>query len=61
MDPLSAYDVAKLLILERQERAARERLLKTRSASDDEHESGVWHRWLLRRLSSRITLARAGA
>jgi hypothetical protein len=65
MDPLSAYDIAKLRILERQEQAAQERLLKvarpSRASSDDEIESGVWHRWLLRRLSGRITLARAGA
>jgi hypothetical protein len=63
MNHLTAYDLAKLRIAERHEEAARERLVKLARAarSDEEHENSVWRRWTLRRLTSRITLARAGA
>jgi hypothetical protein len=63
MDPLTAYDVAKLRMAERHEQASRERQAKLARATrgDDEHERSVWRRWTLRRLVGRITLANAGA
>jgi len=63
MDPLTAYDVAKLRMAERHQEASRERLGKLARAtgSDDEQESSVWRRWTLRRLVGRITLATARA
>ena len=63
MDPLTAYDLAKLRIEERHQEAARERLAKSARAtgSDDEQETSVWRRWTLRRVAGRITLANAGS
>ena len=63
MDPLTAYDVAKLRMKERHEEASRERLgrLARATGSDDEQETSVWRRWTLRRLVGRITLATARA
>ena len=63
MDPLTAYDVAKLRMAERHEDASRERVARLARAtgSDDEQETSVWRRWTLRRVVGRITLARAGA
>ena len=51
MDPLTAYDVAKLRMAERHEEASRERLgrLARATGSDDEQETSVWRRWTLRR------------
>lgn len=58
MDPMTAYTVARLRMTERQEQAARERMVRNDRAlaSDDEQETSVWRRWTLRRLVSRITL-----
>ena len=63
MDPLTAYDLAKLRMAERHADASRERLAKVArsTAGDDEHETSVWRRWTLRRVVGRITLANAGA
>jgi hypothetical protein len=63
MDPLTAYDLAKLRMAERHQEASRERLAKLArmSGSDDEHETSVWRRWTLRRVIGRITLATSGA
>lgn len=63
MDPLTAYDIAKLRMTERHQEAARARLAKLARAggSDDEQETSVWRRWTLRRVVGRITLASAGA
>jgi hypothetical protein len=63
MDPLTAYDLAKLRMAERHQEASRERLAKASRAtgSDDEQETSVWRRWTLRRLGARVTLAKAGA
>jgi hypothetical protein len=63
MDPLTAYDLAKLRMAERHQEASRGRLAKLDRAygSDDEHETRVWRRWTLRRVVGRLTLASAGA
>ena len=62
MDPLTAYDMAKLRMAERQNEASRERLAKVRATrSDDDEETSVWRRWTLRRVVGRITLANSGA
>jgi hypothetical protein len=63
MDPLTAYDLAKLRMAERHQEASRERMAKLArmSGSDDEHETSVWRRWTLRRVIGRITLATSGA
>jgi hypothetical protein len=63
MDPLTAYDIAKLRMAERHQEAARAQLAKLARAnrSDDEQEASVWRRWTLRRVVGRITLASAGA
>ena len=63
MDPLTAYDMAKLRMAERHQEASRERLAKAArsTGSDDEQETSVWRRWTLRRVVGRITLANAGA
>ena len=63
MDPLTAYDMAKLRMTERQQEASRERQAKLArvTGSDDEQETAVWRRWTLRRVVGRITLASAGA
>lgn len=58
---LTALDLARLRMAERHEHAARERLVRARPTSDDEHETAVWRRWTLRRLVGRITLAGAGS
>ena len=61
MDPLTAYDLAKLRMAERHQEAARGRQAKAAQAnrSDDEQEASVWRRWTLRRVVGRITLASA--
>ena len=65
MDPMTAYEVARLRMAERHLEAARERMAGADRVgmSDDEQETSVWRRWTLRRLVGRITLAsaRAGA
>jgi hypothetical protein len=62
MDPLTAFDMAKLRMAERHQEASRERQAKlARAMSDDEHETAVWRRWTLRRVVGRITLANAGS
>lgn len=63
MDPLTAYDMAKLRMTERHQEASRERQAKLArvTGSDDEQETAVWRRWTLRRVVGRITLASAGA
>ena len=63
MDPLTAYDLAKLRTAERHQEASRERQAKLArmSGSDDEHETSFWRRWTLRRVVGRITLATSGA
>jgi hypothetical protein len=63
MDPLTAYDMAKLRMAERHDEAARERQAKLARAtrSDDDQEASVWRRWTLRRVVGRITLANSGA
>lgn len=63
MDPLTAYDMAKLRMAERHQEASRERQAKLAGStgSDDEHETSVWRRWTLRRVVGRITLANTGA
>ena len=63
MDPLTAYDMAKLRMVERHHEASREREAKLArvTGSDDEQEASVWRRWTLRRVVGRITLANAGA
>jgi hypothetical protein len=62
MDPLTAFDMAKLRMAERHQEASRERQAKlARATSDDEHETAVWRRWTLRRVVGRITLANAGS
>jgi hypothetical protein len=59
MDPLTAYDLAKFRMAEQHEQAARERLVRKNraEASDTEHESSIWRRWMQRRLDGRVTLA----
>jgi hypothetical protein len=61
MDPMTAYEVARLRMAERHLEAARERMARVDRAgvSDDEQETSVWRRWSLRRLVGRITLATA--
>jgi hypothetical protein len=61
MDPMTAYEMARLRMAERHLEAARERMARADrvGASDDEHEASVWRRWTLRRLVGRITLASA--
>ena len=61
MDPMTAYEVARLRMAERHLEAARERMARPDrfNASDDEQETSVWRRWTLRRLVGRITLAGA--
>lgn len=62
MDPLTAFDMAKLRMAERHQEASRERQAKlARAMSDDEQETSVWRRWTLRRVVGRITLANAGS
>jgi hypothetical protein len=65
MDPMTAYELARLRMAERHLEAARARMARPDrfAASDDEQEASVWRRWTLRRLVGRITLAgaRAGA
>jgi hypothetical protein len=65
MHPTMAHELAKLRMAERHAEAARERLAReakaAAAASDEEHESRVWHRWGLRRLSSRLMLSQSGA
>jgi hypothetical protein len=62
MDPITAYDLAKLRMAERHQAASRERQARQANAagSDDEKETSVWRRWTLRRVVGRITLAQAG-
>jgi hypothetical protein len=63
MDPMNAYEVAKLRMAERHQAASRERQARLAKAagSDDEQETSVWRRWTLRRVAGRITLAHAGS
>ena len=63
MDPLTAYDVAKLQMAERHAQAARERMARGgRSfAGSDEQETSIWRRWTVRQFVGRITHANAGA
>jgi hypothetical protein len=63
MDPLTAYDMAKLRMAERQNEASRERQARLAriASSDDDQETSVWRRWTLRRVVGRITLANSGA
>jgi hypothetical protein len=63
MHPVMAHELAKLRMAERHAEAARERLAREAraAASDEEHESRVWRRWGLRRLSSRLMLSQSGA
>jgi hypothetical protein len=63
MDPLTAYDLAKLQMAERHREADRARMAKlARSYSGpDEQETTIWRRWTVRHLVGRITHVNAGA
>ena len=62
MDPINAYDFAKLQMAERHEQVARARLVKAGRSFDgfDEQETPIWRRWTVRQVVSRISLGHAG-